>query len=59
MKCIAIFTQDGLDLIAYSEAEAKRHIKDLKGMGCEPVTRKNFANDAEAYDYCERKNISH
>lgn len=57
MPCIAIFTADGLDLIAYSEAEAKRHMKDLKGMGFEPK-RKAFPSDAEAYDYCERKGIS-
>jgi len=58
MQAIAIFTPDGLDLIAYSEKEAKQHVKDLKAMGCEPVTRKTFPTDAEAYEYCERKGIS-
>lgn len=58
MPCIAIFTEDGLDLIAYSETEAKRHIKDLKAMGFEPK-RKPFPHDSAVYEYCEAKGISH
>lgn len=58
MKCIAIFTEDGLDLIAYSATEAKNHVKDLKGMGCQKVSTKNFDSDADAYEYCERKGIN-
>lgn len=58
MQAYAIFTADGLDIIEYSDAAAKRHVKDLKGMGCDRVTVKTFPTDAEAYDYCERKGIS-
>jgi hypothetical protein len=30
---IGIFTEDGLDQTVYSEGEARRELKDLKGMG--------------------------
>jgi hypothetical protein len=43
-----------LQIIVYSEAQAKREIKDLKGMGCEDARMKVFAHDSEAYEWIEK-----
>jgi hypothetical protein len=48
MKVWAVITADGLDQCCYSEAEAKREVKDLKRMGFEEAKVKRFENEDEA-----------
>lgn len=43
-----------IDLICYTAAEAKSHMKDLREMGHEPVMR-TFPSEEAAYDWAEAK----
>ena len=43
----AIYTDDGLDQIVDSLAEAKREVRDLKAMGCGGARHKKFNSESE------------
>ncbi len=60
MKTWMILTgRKGYDLecqiVVHSEAQAKREIKDLKGMGLSDARSKVFETEADAYDWLDRQ----
>lgn len=59
MKTWAILTGKArydleLQIVVHTEAQAKREIKDLKGMGMNDARAKVFEQEADAYDWYER-----
>lgn len=59
MKTWMILTgRKGFDLecqiVVHDEKQAKREIKDLKGMGFDDVRAKVFLTEADAYDWLDR-----
>lgn len=59
MKTWMVLTgRKGFDLecqiVVHDAAQAKREIKDLKGMGCDDARAKVFETEADAYDWFDR-----
>lgn len=52
MPCFAIITEDGLDQIVETKAQADKEKKDLTRMGC-TVRVKRFESEAKAYEWVE------
>jgi len=42
-------------IVVHNEAQAKREVKDLKGMGLDGVKAHKFDSEADAYDWLDRQ----
>lgn len=41
-------------IVVYDAAQAKQEAKELRALGCEQVKVREFASEAEAYEWLER-----